>query len=100
MNSLPTSGLTVAAENPVYVQGNYNSTTDPTLAGSVPASILADAVTLLKAMSPKVVVVGAELRSAGSTGTAEAFNRFLDALTVVELPPDFSRRDMLVRLGA
>ena len=57
------------------------------------ADNLADAVTLLKAMSPKVVVVGAELRSAGSSGTAEAFNRFLEALTVIELPTDFSRRD-------
>ena len=27
VNNLPTAGLTVAAENPVYVQGNYNATT-------------------------------------------------------------------------
>lgn len=40
------TGLTIAAENPVYVQGNWNSTgnfTDPHVA----TSILADAVTLL-----------------------------------------------------
>jgi anti-anti-sigma factor len=57
------------------------------------ANNLPDAVTLLKAMSPKVVVVGQELRSAGTTGTVEAFNRLLEALTVVELPADFARRD-------
>ena len=48
--NLPTAGLTVAAENPVYVEGNYNATAS--LAGvtanpDVPAAILADAVTLL-----------------------------------------------------
>jgi hypothetical protein len=48
VNNLPAAGLTVVAENPVYVEGNYNATntiatTDP----SVPAAVLADAVTLL-----------------------------------------------------
>ena len=57
------------------------------------ANNLPDAVTLLKAMSPKGVVVSRELRSAGAPGTVEAFNRFLEALTVVELPADFARRD-------
>ncbi len=47
VNSLPASGLTVAAENPVYVQGNYNATTDPLAEPNVPASVVADAVTLL-----------------------------------------------------
>ena len=48
VNSLPVSGLTVATENGVYVQGNYNA-----IAGSAnaepnrPASILADAITIL-----------------------------------------------------
>lgn len=54
---------------------------------------LPDAVTLLKAMTPKVVLVAHELRSAGSTGTVETFNRLLDTLAVVELPPDFARQD-------
>jgi anti-sigma B factor antagonist len=54
---------------------------------------LPDAVTLLKAMTPKVVLVAHELRSAGSTGTVETFNRLLDSLAVVELPPDFARQD-------
>jgi hypothetical protein len=54
VNSLPTAGLTVAAENPVYVQGNYNSLTDPnnnpddnTTQPNVGAAIIADAVTVL-----------------------------------------------------
>ena len=44
------AGLTVAAENPVYVQGNYNSSNanPPTPAEAhVPAAIIADAVTML-----------------------------------------------------
>jgi hypothetical protein len=56
-------GFTVASENPVYIQGDYNSVTKPTLdtffsnqqntapakdeTGYVPAAVIADAVTLL-----------------------------------------------------
>ena len=56
-------GFTVASENPVYIQGDYNSVTNPTLdtffsnqqntapakdeTGYVPAAVIADAVTLL-----------------------------------------------------
>ena len=47
VNNLPASGLTVAAENPVYVQGNYNATTLSTDEPNVPAAIVADAVTVL-----------------------------------------------------
>ena len=49
VSRLPASGLTVASENPVYVQGNYNATNDPNVANDphVPASIVADAVTVL-----------------------------------------------------
>lgn len=54
---------------------------------------LPDAVTLLKATTPKVVLVAHELRSAGSPGTVEMFNRLVNALAVIELPPDFSRQD-------
>jgi hypothetical protein len=46
LGALP-QGLTIAAENPVYVQGNYNSDGNFVTAGSVPASVMADAVTLL-----------------------------------------------------
>ena len=47
VNNLPTAGLTVAAENPVYVQGNYNATTNPLAEPNVPAAVLGDAVTVL-----------------------------------------------------
>ena len=61
--------------------------------GVMTASNLPDALILLKATGPKVVVVGADLRSARDTGAADAFNRLADTLPVVELPPDFSSRD-------
>jgi hypothetical protein len=53
-SNLPSPGLTVAAENPVYVQGNYNATAGTTAAPGIvatethmAAAILADAVTIL-----------------------------------------------------
>lgn len=54
---------------------------------------LPDAVTLLKAMTPKVVLVGQELRSAGSAGIVETFDRLLSALAVIELSPELARQD-------
>jgi len=54
---------------------------------------LPDAVTLLKAMTPKVVLVGRELRAAGSAGMVETFDRLLSPLAVIELSPDFARQD-------
>lgn len=57
------------------------------------ADNLPDAVTLLKAMTPKVVLVAQDVRAAGSSGTVEMFNRLLVPLAVVELPPDFARQD-------
>ena len=48
VNNLPTAGLTVASENPVYVQGNYNATSaSANAAPNVAAAIIADGVTLL-----------------------------------------------------
>jgi hypothetical protein len=47
VNNLPASGLTVSSENPVYVEGNYNATTDSQAEPNVPAAVMADAVTLL-----------------------------------------------------
>ena len=44
----PPCGLTIAAENPVYIQGDYNAPNNGTFTGnSVAASVAADAVTLL-----------------------------------------------------
>jgi len=52
-SNIPSPGLSVAAENPVYVQGNYNATVGNATDGVTPgethmaAAILGDAVTLL-----------------------------------------------------
>ena len=56
------------------------------------ASNLPDALILLKTTRPKVVVLGTEMR-AGTTGTAQEFNRIANQGTVVQLPPGFSSRD-------
>jgi anti-sigma B factor antagonist len=56
------------------------------------AANLPDALILLKATHPKIVIISAELR-ATDTGTAEEFNRLANAGAVVELPPGFSRQD-------
>lgn len=40
-SQLPSQGLTVVSENPVYIQGDYNTV------NKVPAAVLADAVTVL-----------------------------------------------------
>jgi hypothetical protein len=51
VNSLPAPGLTVATENPLYIQGDYNAVPGVAIVGSVAGhvatSILADAVTFL-----------------------------------------------------
>jgi anti-sigma B factor antagonist len=54
---------------------------------------LPDAVTLLKATTPKVVLVDHDLRATGSSGTIAIFNRLVGTLAVVELPSDFARQD-------
>jgi anti-sigma B factor antagonist len=61
--------------------------------GVMTATNLPDALILLKATRPKVLVIGADLRSARDTSAAATFNHLADARTVVELPPDFSSRD-------
>jgi hypothetical protein len=48
VNNLPDAGLTVATENGVYVQGNYNAIAgDVTAEPNRPAAIIADALTIL-----------------------------------------------------
>lgn len=54
---------------------------------------LPDAVTMLKATTPKVVLVGNELRAAGTAGTVEMFNRLLEGRAVIEMSADFARQD-------
>jgi hypothetical protein len=47
LGNLPADGLTIASENPVYVEGHYNA--GPTAWGTTgaPAAIMADSITLL-----------------------------------------------------
>ena len=54
---------------------------------------LPDALILLKATRPKLVIVGTELRSASGTWTENTFNELIDALWVIELPADFGSLD-------
>jgi anti-sigma B factor antagonist len=57
------------------------------------ATNLPDALILLRATRPEVVVIGAELRAAADTRAAEEFRRLADVRAVVELPVGFSRHD-------
>lgn len=47
LGNLPMPGFTVAAENPVYVQGHYNANAAGFGAGQSAAAVIGDAVTLL-----------------------------------------------------
>jgi anti-anti-sigma factor len=61
--------------------------------GVLTASNLADAFALLRASTPRAVVVGAGLRESRDTWTATSFNELANAIAVIELPADFSGRD-------
>lgn len=56
------------------------------------AANLPDALILLKATHPRIVVIGAELRETG-TQAAEEFGRIAGAGVLVELPAGFSGQD-------
>jgi CheY-like chemotaxis protein len=56
------------------------------------AANLPDALILLKATRPKIVVIGTELRTAGTQAATE-FNTIASAGKVVELPAGFSEQD-------
>lgn len=57
------------------------------------ANNMADALILLKATRPKIVVIGAELRAATASHVAAEFNTVASAGTLIELPPGFSAQD-------
>ena len=61
--------------------------------GVLTAGNLPDALVLLQATRPKLLVVGADLRHARDTHAAEKFNRLADAMATVELPGDFGHLD-------
>jgi anti-sigma B factor antagonist len=54
---------------------------------------LPDAVTLLTATRPRLVVIGATLDALRRTEVGRRFNSLANALTVIELPPGFSSQD-------
>src|SRR5262245_12833583 len=54
---------------------------------------LPDALTLLTATRPKVIVISEALRTQRETAAAQTFNAQADGLKVVTLPPGFSGRD-------
>ena len=73
----------------VYVRELLRQAGHPVVAtGNLP-----DALTLLTATRPKLVVIGATLRAMRDTHAASTFNHRADALSVIELPADFSRDD-------
>jgi len=57
------------------------------------ASNLPDAVILLSAMRPRVVVVGEFSGAAWETRSASEFRRLTAACSVVELPAGFARQE-------
>lgn len=61
--------------------------------GVMTAGNLMDALVLLQATRPKVVVIGADLRAVRHTDTALRFNSLADTRAVVELPATFSSHD-------
>ena len=61
--------------------------------GVLTAGNLPDALILLQATRPKLVIIDAGLRLVRGTHAADEFNRLTDALAVIELPADFSTRD-------
>jgi anti-sigma B factor antagonist len=54
---------------------------------------LPDALTLLTATRPKVVVISAALRAQRETAAADTFNRQVDGVKVIELAAGFSGKD-------
>jgi anti-sigma B factor antagonist len=61
--------------------------------GVMTAANVYDALILLRAARPRAVVVGAGVRAARGTESAETFNRLADALPVIELESGFSSED-------
>jgi len=60
---------------------------------AITAANLPDALILLRATGPKVVVISAALRAARSTRAAVEFHKSSESLSMIELLPDFSAHD-------
>ena len=60
---------------------------------AITAANLPDALILLRATGPKVIVISAALRTARSTRAAVEFHKSSESLSMIELLPDFSAHD-------
>lgn len=73
LGNLPTDGLTVVSENPVYVQGHYNADADGFGDPHAPAAIMADAITLLSAAWTDAVSFSAPHSPGGRAAISTAY---------------------------
>lgn len=80
VSNLPATGLTVVAENPVYVHGNYNanesadfSTGWSNQTGNVPAAVVGDAITLLSRNWTDAQSFASPNNYSGRTATTTAY---------------------------
>jgi len=60
---------------------------------AITAANLPDALILLRATGPKVIVISAELRAARTTRAAVEFHKSSESLSMIELLPDFSAHE-------
>ena len=61
--------------------------------GVLTAGNLPDALILMQATKPKLLIIDHDLRESRSTQAAEKFNALADKITVLELPREFSHAD-------
>jgi anti-sigma B factor antagonist len=61
--------------------------------GVMSSANLPDALLLLKASRPKVVVIDSHLHDSRTTWTAGTFNELAGTLPVIDLPPDFAAEE-------
>ena len=67
--------------------------------GVMTSDNLPDALMLVRATRPRLIVMSADLRAARNTPAADAFADIASTLRVIELPPDFSHRDAGIAAG-
>jgi hypothetical protein len=104
--ALPSTGLTIACENPIYIQGDFNTSssgsappsntgtyTDPDASGYTrkPAAVIGDAVTILSnAWGTSVGGVTGDNRSSQALSSRVASNTTVNAAIVAGIVPSSS----------
>ena len=87
LGQIPSPGLTIAAENPVYVQGNFNATEASTTAEpNMACAIIADAVTLLSRNWNDIRSFTAPNSASGRAATATGYRMAVIAGKSVPFP--------------